>query len=39
MVNQKMEYAVKEINGDLYTPISLYQSLKGSQKVPFGKFT
>ena len=31
-VNQEMEYAVKEMNGDLFTPISLYQSLTGNKK-------
>ncbi|KSU63304.1 anthranilate synthase subunit I [[Bacillus] enclensis] len=33
-VNQQREihYAAKELNGDLYTPISLFQSLKGSKK-------
>jgi anthranilate synthase component I len=29
---EAVKYAVKELNGDLYTPISLYQSLKGSKK-------
>jgi anthranilate synthase component I len=29
---EAVNYAVKELNGDLYTPISLYQSLKGSKK-------
>jgi anthranilate synthase component I len=29
---EAVNYVVKELNGDLYTPISLYQSLKGSKK-------
>ncbi|WP_175991351.1 anthranilate synthase component I [Bacillus sp. Marseille-Q1617] len=29
---EAVNYAVKELNGDLYTPISLFQSLKGSKK-------
>lgn len=29
---QELNYVVKELNGDIYTPISLFQSLKGRKK-------
>ncbi|RBO99669.1 anthranilate synthase component I [Rossellomorea aquimaris] len=33
MMNQQaLDYVVKELNGDLFTPISLFQSLKGKKK-------
>ncbi|MCR8846780.1 anthranilate synthase component I [Rossellomorea sp. SC111] len=32
MKHQDLNYAVKELNGDMYTPISLFQSLKGKKK-------
>ncbi|BCB04351.1 anthranilate synthase component I [Bacillus sp. KH172YL63] len=32
MKQMKLNYIVKEMNGDMYTPISLYQSLKGKKK-------
>ncbi|KPL57907.1 anthranilate synthase component I [Rossellomorea vietnamensis] len=32
MKHQDLNYVVKELNGDMYTPISLFQSLKGKKK-------
>jgi len=33
MMNQQaLDYVVKELNGDIFTPISLFQSLKGKKK-------
>ncbi|WP_201716236.1 anthranilate synthase component I [Rossellomorea arthrocnemi] len=32
MKQQELNYVVKELNGDMYTPISLFQSLKGKKK-------
>ncbi|WP_064091278.1 anthranilate synthase component I [Rossellomorea aquimaris] len=32
ITKQSLKYEVKEINGDLFTPISLFQSLKGRKK-------
>ncbi|MCA1058509.1 anthranilate synthase component I [Rossellomorea aquimaris] len=32
MKQQELNYVVKELNGDMFTPISLYQSLKGKKK-------
>ncbi|WP_061811372.1 anthranilate synthase component I [Rossellomorea vietnamensis] len=32
MKHQDLNYVVKELNGDMFTPISLFQSLKGKKK-------
>ncbi|MGF3103268.1 anthranilate synthase component I [Rossellomorea sp. DUT-2] len=32
MKQQALDYVVKELNGDIFTPISLFQSLKGKKK-------
>ncbi|WP_226675047.1 anthranilate synthase component I [Rossellomorea aquimaris] len=32
MKQQELNYMVKELNGDMYTPISLFQSLEGKKK-------
>lgn len=32
MKQQELKYVVKELNGDVYTPISLFQSMKGKKK-------
>ncbi|MGG1631472.1 anthranilate synthase component I [Rossellomorea sp. NRS-1567] len=32
MKHQALDYVVKELNGDIFTPISLFQSLKGKKK-------
>lgn len=32
MYQQALDYVVKELNGDIFTPISLFQSLKGKKK-------
>ncbi|MBN8194388.1 anthranilate synthase component I [Bacillus sp. NTK074B] len=32
MKQQELNYMVKELNGDMYTPISLFQSLEGRKK-------
>ncbi|WP_257140951.1 anthranilate synthase component I [Bacillus sp. AFS015802] len=31
-MQRELNYVVKELNGDMYTPISLFQSLKGKKK-------